>query len=107
MTIDSSRLGNAPETLSKTGGPARFARQRVAVRVEAGAHSASGARLTVPITWLLALMTVTRPSRPSSAPSLWVSGRGSSAGFSARNWVTYTFLPSAVMAMPCGFWPTF
>ena len=51
---------------------------------------------------LLALMTVTRPSRPSSAPSLWVSGRGSSSGFSARNWVTNTRLPLALMAIAMG-----
>ncbi len=48
-------------------------------------------------------MTVTRPSRPSSAPSLCVSGRGSSSGFSARNCVTNTLLPSAVIAIPWGF----
>ena len=51
-------------------------------------------------------MTVTRPSRPSSAPSLCVSGRGSSSGFSARNCVTNTLLPSAVIAMPWGLTPT-
>ena len=37
MVMDSSRLGNAPETLSKTGGE-RLARERIAVRHERGAN---------------------------------------------------------------------
>ena len=106
MAMDSSRFGNAPETLSNTAVSGSRS-QRIAVRPERGADSASGASRTVPTTWLLlASMTVTRPSRPSSAPSLCVSGRGSSSGFSARNCVTNTLLPSAVIAIPWGFAPT-
>ena len=107
MVIDSSRFGNAPETLSKTA----VSGSRWSVLpsdLNAAPTSASGVRRTVPITWsLLPLMTVTRPSRPSSAPSLCVNGRGSFAGFSARNCVTKTLLPSALIAMPCGLTPTF
>ena len=51
--------------------------------------------------------TVTRPTRPSSAPSVCVSGRVSpSFGDWDRNCVTYTFVPSALTAMPRGLGPT-
>jgi len=52
-------------------------------------------------------ITVTRPTRPVSEPSVCVSGRdSSSAGDWDRNWVTYTFVPSALMAIPRGLGPT-
>src|SRR5262249_1229035 len=88
IVIDSSRFGKPPETLSKTV----VSGSRLSVLPSdrnAAPTSGSGARWTSPITWwLFPLMTVTRPSRPSSAPSRWVGGRGSSSRLSARNCVT-------------------
>ena len=56
------------------------------------------------VNWLL--MIVTRPSRPSSAPSDWVGGRGSPSRGWARNCVTNNVWPSAEMASACGLGPT-
>jgi hypothetical protein len=106
MNMPSSRFGNAPVTLSKVC----VSGSRASVLpsdLNAAPTSASGVSDTVSMTsFQRPSMIVTRPSRPSSAPSLCVSGRGSLAGFSARNCVTKTFLPSAVMPTPCGFFPT-
>src|SRR5262245_33000041 len=107
MLTLSSRLGNAPETLSNTA----VSGSRASVLpsdLNAAPTSASAVSAIVSTTSSsVASITVTRPSRPSSAPSLCVSGRGSLTGFNARNCVTNTFRPLRVMAMPCGLLPTF
>ena len=52
MVIDSSRFGNAPETLSKT--PVSGSRSSVLPSdLNAAPTSASGVRTNVPMTWLL------------------------------------------------------
>jgi hypothetical protein len=72
MTIDSRRLGKAPVVLSKTAGLTSGSRASVfPFDLKAAPTSGNGFRVTVPITLLLSpSMTVTRPSRPSSAPSV-------------------------------------
>ena len=75
IVIDSRRFGNAPVTLSNTAGE-WLARQACCrprgTRTHIGDRFQDGPCRSRDC--CAALMTVTRPSRPSSAPSLWVSG---------------------------------